>query len=135
MAAAIKVVHLELNGEHYYFGSPKAMFDVFDKSVMGMTYNSFHSNVHLKPGIPYVNARKGYIIRVGSLTQAKTNRNNRLSEIIKAHMNDNPFALMPETSSAPAPAASVSPANEPSAPTTTKRKKKDKDVPEQLTLF
>lgn len=141
--AKIKVIHLELEGNHYYFGSPKAMFDVFGKEELGMTYSSFHSNVHLKFGEPYVNARKGYTIRVGYLTQTKTNRNNNLGRFYRREENAaptdvNPFAGEPINETvASAPVAE--PAAKPTAATDTtthqKRKKKDKDVPEQLTLF
>ncbi len=33
------VVHLELNGEHHYFGNLKALADAFDKDVIGVSYN------------------------------------------------------------------------------------------------
>ena len=77
-----KVFHLEMNGEHYYFGSPKAMFDIMGEETMGMRYASFHSNISLKIGDVYKNRRNGYIIRVGVLGQAKTNRGNKLTERI-----------------------------------------------------
>lgn len=125
--AQIKVIHLELEGEHYYFGSPKAMFDIMGKEKLGMSYNSFHSNIHLKVGEPYVNRRRGYIIRVGLLGQAKTNRSNNFKTLMQAAQ------------------ASVQPVDEKTIQTpqtpdpvvaAPKRKKKDKkDVPEQLTLF
>lgn len=144
--AHIKVIHLELEGEHYYFGSPKAMFDVFGKSELGMTYNSFHSNIHLKEGVPYVNARKGYTIRLGYLGQAKTNRNNNLSERVKTSavlINQNtevPANENVDSISSTSPSSSMV-TEQPALPvqenvnTTHKRKKKDKDIPEQLTLF
>ena len=122
--AQIKVIHLELEGEHYYFGSPKAMFDILGPERLGMSYRSFHSNIRLKMDEPYVNRRRGYIIRVGILGQAKTNRNNRKNA-------SNTLAQM----AAPAiePLATPAPAvNDAVAP---KRKKKKEDVPEQLTLF
>ena len=122
--AQIKVIHLELEGEHYYFGSPKAMFDILGKEKLGMSYRSFHSNIHLKVGVPYHNRRRGYTIRVGILGQAKTNRNNRLKAMTQV--------AAPE--SAPMPVEkTVQPVAVDNA--TAKRKKKDKDVPEQLTLF
>jgi len=179
----IKVIHLELEGQHYYFGSPKAMFDHFGKEELGMNYNSFHSNIHLKEGVPYTNARKGYTIRMATIIQAKTKRNNNLAEVIRAGVkavkenatpNENVVqtpaatpapAHAPVTAATPAPAtAPVAPATAPVAatapvtptasPNTTaspaaseakktpeipvrqkRSKKKDNDVPEQLTLF
>lgn len=140
--AKIKVIHLELEGNHYYFGSPKAMFDVFGKEELGMTYSSFHSNVHLKFGEPYVNARKGYTIRLGYLGQTKTNRNNNLGRFYRREENVNPADVNPFAGEPANAAAAAMPAEEPAAkPAATestthqKRKKKDKDVPEQLTLF
>lgn len=161
----IKVIHLELEGQHYYFGSPKAMFDHFGRAELGMNYNSFHSNIHLKEGVPYTNARKGYTIRMATIIQAKTKRNNNLAEVIRAGVkavkeNATPNENVVETSAAtPATAtAPVAPATAPVAPTASpntmaspaaseakktpeipvrqkRSKKKDNDVPEQLTLF
>ncbi len=145
--AHIKVIHLEIEGEHYYFGSPKAMFDIIGKERMGMTYQSFHSNVHLTMDHPYVNRRKGYIIRVGLMGQAKTNRNSRKNYIpanaiptpqpveatVMQEETLNPFAPSPQDNPA---VAEAKPAVKESKPAeTSKRKKKDKDIPEQLTLF
>lgn len=145
--AQIKVIHLEIEGEHYYFGSPKAMFDIMGKDRMGMTYQSFHSNVHLKMDEPYVNRRRGYIIRVGYMGQAKTNRNSRKNYIPVgslptsqtpatpsiAEENLNPFASAPNPTMAPA--AESKPVAKESKSAESKRKKKEKDIPEQLTLF
>lgn len=127
--AQIKVIHLELEGEHYYFGSPKAMFDIMGKEKLGMSYNSFHSNIHLKVGEPYVNRRRGYIIRVGILGQAKTNRSNNFKSLMQAAQATQP-AMQPADEIIPSPKSAEPVAAAP------KRKKKDKkDVPEQLTLF
>ncbi|GEM_PF-2759539 len=152
--AHVKVIHLELEGKHYYFGSPKAMFDCFGKEELGMTYASFHSNVHLKEGVPYINRRRKYIVRLGSLVQAKTNRSNKLverSRLLAAAANNvlqpTPApqpAVTPQPTPAPAvaatpkptpaPAVAATPKPEPT-PTQKRGKKKDKDIPEQLTLF
>lgn len=43
MASAIKVFHVEYEGKHYYFGSKKAIFDVFGKEDIGITYSSFRN--------------------------------------------------------------------------------------------
>lgn len=126
--AQIKVIHLELEGEHYYFGSPKAMFDIMGKEKMGMSYNSFHSNIHLKVGEPYVNRRRGYIIRVGLLGQAKTNRSNNFKSLMQAA----------QTSAQQVDEKLIQtqqPAQEPVAAAPKRKKKDKKDVPEQLTLF
>lgn len=158
--AQTKVFHLEIDGEHYYFGSPKAIFDIMGEERMGMKYTSFHSNVSLKPGDVYKNRRHGYIIRVGILGQAKTNRSNRwqqiISEGIRAGLNaagvapaaeaaavaEAPAAEAPVVEApvveAPAPAETPAAAEAPAAakPAPKPRgKKKNVDIPEQLTLF
>lgn len=158
--AQTKVFHLEIDGEHYYFGSPKAIFDIMGEERMGMKYTSFHSNVSLKPGDVYKNRRHGYIIRVGILGQAKTNRSNRwqqiISEGIRAGLNaagvapaaeaaavaEAPAAEAPVVEApvveAPAPAETPTAAEAPAAakPAPKPRgKKKNVDIPEQLTLF
>ena len=131
--AQIKVIHLELEGEHYYFGSPKAMFDALGKEKLGMGYNSFHSNVRLKVGVPYVNARRGYIIRVGILGQAKTNRNNNLARIWHREEEQQQAEQVAAAAAAPVAPEAAAPV---AAPAPQKRKKKSAEVPpEQLTLF
>ena len=156
-----KVFHLEMNGEHYYFGSPKAMFDIMGEETMGMRYASFHSNISLKIGDVYKNRRNGYIIRVGVLGQAKTNRGNKLTERI----NERVAAALAQhgiTEAAPnveqqaetAPVQQETPApvqptlfdeqkdeaqqtvvEQPVKKSASKSKKKNVDIPEQLTLF
>lgn len=141
--AQTKVFHLEMEGEHYYFGSPKAIFDIMGEEKMGMKYTSFHSNITLSPGDVYTNRRKGYVIRVGWLGQAKTNRGNRWHEIINQGIQ---AALKEQTTSSVAPVEDALPqtadqqATEPVEtlqPEVTKSrgKKKSQDNPQQLTLF
>lgn len=64
MAKILKVFHLELNGEHHYFGSKKAIFDVFGKEDIGITYASFR-NFDLSSDKPFKNSK--CIIREGIL--------------------------------------------------------------------
>ncbi len=143
-----KVIHLELDGQHYYFGSPKAMFDTIGEEKLGMKYNSFHSNISLKPGDVYTNRRRGYIVRVGWLGQAKTNRSNRWQEIINEGIanalnmqNAKQEQVVAEEPVVQAPAepvvqAPAEPATEQTVePVAHKPRKKKGDVPEQLTLF
>lgn len=132
MPAQIKIIHLEMNGEHFYFGSPKAMFDIMGREKMGMSYNSFHSNIHLKVGIPYYNKRNGYTIRVGYLGQAKTNRNSRKNVVAAlASAPTSPVQAPENVAPQPVVETSVQPENQ----TAKRGKKKEKSVPEQLTLF
>lgn len=64
----ITVIHLELDGKHYYFGSLKVLTDTFGKDVLGIGYGSLR-NVRLSPNNPYTNSR--CIIRKGKLIQGK----------------------------------------------------------------
>ena len=150
-----KVFHLEMEGEHYYFGSPKAMFDIMGEEKMGMKYMSFHSNISLKPGDVYTNRRNGYIIRVGYLGQAKTNRSNRWKEIINEGIASALQSQGVQQEAQPAAPAVEEQVAEPvveqvAAPVVeqvtevpeqpvrkpaSRSKKKNNDIPEQLTLF
>jgi len=58
------VIHLELNGSHYYFGSLKAMTVQFPKEEIGIEYGSLR-NYGLSETKPYQNTK--CIIRKGSL--------------------------------------------------------------------
>ena len=59
------VIHLELNGEHYYFGSVKALCDNFSKEQIGIGYKSL-ANYGIPADKPYRNkyctVRKGVLI-------------------------------------------------------------------------
>ncbi len=126
--ARIKVIHLEIDGEHHYFGSLKALHEAMGDRL-GMKFNSFHSNVRVTPEMPYVNRRKGYIIRMGILTQTKTNR--RPPSFITA-------AKQPAVE--PIPETIAEPAVEPIAKQDVNEKPKGnkaskKGAPEQLDLF
>lgn len=156
-----KVFHLEMNGEHYYFGSPKAMFDIMGEETMGMRYASFHSNISLKIGDVYKNRRNGYIIRVGVLGQAKTNRGNKLTERINERVaaalaqhgiTEAAPNVEQQAETAPVQQETTAPVQstlfdeqkeeaqqtvfeQPVKKSASKSKKKNVDIPEQLTLF
>ena len=68
----IKVFHVQIGEEHYYFGSKKAIFDNLDKSLLGIGYTSFR-NIKNLDKVPYHN--KKCIIREGVLVQAVSSRN------------------------------------------------------------
>lgn len=61
------VIHLELNGQHHYFGSIKALCDNFGKEEIGITYKSL-ANYGITPEKPFTN--KYCIIRKGTLITA-----------------------------------------------------------------
>ena len=59
------VVHLEMDGHHYYYGNLKALCDNWDKETLGVAYN-YLRNYGIEPNKPYVGKkciiRKGIII-------------------------------------------------------------------------
>lgn len=57
------VVHLELNGQHYYYGNIKALTDNWDRDTLGVSYN-YLKNYGLSESHPY-NGKK-CIIRKGT---------------------------------------------------------------------
>lgn len=58
------VIHLETNGEHWYFGSLAAIYEIFDTQTIGISYGSLR-NYALSPEKPYKN--KLCVIRKGIL--------------------------------------------------------------------
>jgi len=58
------VIHLELNGLHYYFGSLKALTVQFPKDIIGIEYSSLR-NVGLSETKSYINSK--CVIRKGVL--------------------------------------------------------------------
>ena len=59
------VVHLELNGQHYYYGNLKALCDNWSKEDIGVTYSVLR-NIGISGSKPFVNElciiRKGIIV-------------------------------------------------------------------------
>ena len=59
------VIHLEINGEHHYYGSIKRMCADYDKNTLGVAYNTLR-NFGLSAEKPYINAkctiRKGLLL-------------------------------------------------------------------------
>lgn len=59
------IVHLEMDGKHYYYGNIKALCDNWTKDDIGVSYN-YLKNYNLSPEKPYVGkrciVRKGIII-------------------------------------------------------------------------
>lgn len=50
------VIHLEINGEHHYYGSIKRMCADYGSETLGVSYNTLR-NYGLKIDKPYTNAR------------------------------------------------------------------------------
>ena len=68
------VIHLEINGEHYYYGSIANMYEYFSGEELGITYASLR-NYGLSAEHPYLN--KKCIIRKGVLLSKSGNRGIR----------------------------------------------------------
>lgn len=58
------VIHLEIQGEHHYFGSLASMYDHYTPQQLGITYGALR-NYRLSPTNPYKNPK--CIIRKGEL--------------------------------------------------------------------
>lgn len=59
------VVHVEFSGQHYYFGSVSAIYDLFSPSEIGVAYGTLR-NYRVSNSHPYCNdkciIRKGYLL-------------------------------------------------------------------------
>lgn len=70
-----KVIHLEFEGNHYYFGSLKAMCDDFGIDKLKLSYSTIR-NMRISPSTPFVHPKLGYIIREGILKASSTINGN-----------------------------------------------------------
>lgn len=64
------VVHLEYEGQHYYYGNLKALTDTWTKDKIGVSYN-YLKNYNICPDKPYKNDK--CIIRKGILITSTRN--------------------------------------------------------------
>lgn len=59
------VIHLELDGQHYYYGNLKALCESWNKDILGVAYN-YLKNYGIDNEHPYIGKkciiRKGIII-------------------------------------------------------------------------
>ncbi len=58
------VVHLEVNGRHFYYGSLKALCDHWDKNAIGVSY-AYLKNLNISVDNAYQNEK--CIIRRGTI--------------------------------------------------------------------
>lgn len=65
------VIHLEINGEHHYYGSVANMYEFYTSEELGITYAALR-NYGLSADHPYQN--KKCTIRKGVLLSKKSNR-------------------------------------------------------------
>lgn len=56
------IVHLEKDGQHYYYGNLKALTNHWDKDAIGVSY-SYLKNLNISEDKPFIN--KQCIIRRG----------------------------------------------------------------------
>ena len=68
------VIHLEINGKHYYYGSVANIYEYFTSEELGITYSSLR-NYGLSIENPYHN--KKCIIRKGVLLSKSGGRGIR----------------------------------------------------------
>ena len=70
------VVHLEMGGQHYYYGNLKALCDNWDKEKLGIAYTKIR-NFGLAPDKPFLGEkctiRKGIIV-----TSPRKNEKNEI---------------------------------------------------------
>ena len=74
------VIHLEINGEHHYYGSVANMYEFYTSEELGITYSSLR-NYGLSAERPYQN--KKCIIRKGVLLSKSGGRGIRKSEQVE----------------------------------------------------
>lgn len=68
------VIHVEVGGQHHYFGSLASIYDIFTPQQLGISYGSLR-NYGLSEDKPYQNAR--CIIRKGILTTKSGGRGRK----------------------------------------------------------
>lgn len=71
-----KIVHLHLktpfnNETEFYFGSVKAIFDLFDRSVLGVTYDYLVNSIRIKKG---TFENKKILVRIGEIYRKQNNK-------------------------------------------------------------
>ncbi len=69
-----KVIHLQIDGEDYYFGSVSAIYSVFSKEQLGIGYGSLR-NYGVSVNHPYYNGKVS--IKEGMLISAKGERGKK----------------------------------------------------------
>ncbi|MDE5900455.1 MAG: hypothetical protein K2H33_03760 [Muribaculaceae bacterium] len=68
------VIHLEKDGQHYYFGSLASVFDHFTNDELGIGYGALR-NYGITSDKPYINSK--CIIRKGVLLQKAGGRGKK----------------------------------------------------------
>lgn len=62
------IVHLEKNGQHYYYGNLKAMTDHWNKDAIGVSY-AYLKNLNISSDKPFRNDK--CVIRRGIIVTSK----------------------------------------------------------------
>lgn len=70
------VIHIEIDGEHHYFGSIANIYEYFDTEIIGISYGSLR-NYGLSSDKPYQNNK--CIIRKGVLLAKPSNRGKKIN--------------------------------------------------------
>ena len=66
------IVHLEKDGQHYYYGNLKALTDHWDKEAIGVSY-TYLKNLNISEDKPYRN--NNCCIRRGVIVTSPKNNN------------------------------------------------------------
>ena len=72
-----KVIHLKKDGKDYYFGSISAIYSVFSKEDIGVSYGSLRNFV-ITPEHPYSNGK--VVIKESVLISAKGDRGKKTTD-------------------------------------------------------
>lgn len=65
------VVHLEIGGQHFYYGNLKALCDHWDKDALGVSY-TYLKNLNISQNKPFQNEK--CVIRRGIIVTSPNNR-------------------------------------------------------------
>lgn len=68
------IIHLEIDGKHYYYGNLKALCDHWNKDDIGVSYN-YLKNAGISEETPFIG--KKCIIRKGTLITTSRTSNNK----------------------------------------------------------
>lgn len=80
-----KIIHLRFGNDDYYFGSVAAIYTIFNKEELGVSYGSLR-NYGITPDKPYSNAK--VTIKEGTLISAKGMRGRKATNEMHADETD-----------------------------------------------
>ena len=75
-----KIVHVEFNGNHEYYGCVKEVFNHHTKEEIGTTYNMFRKGGLLDKNTPYESKDGSFKIRIGYLVTSERSKKQQTSK-------------------------------------------------------